>query len=81
VKDAVMAEIDLHDPEWLRQANDHMRRKGCPSCGSSSVEIAWKYIPTGGSLAGQQLKVSAIHSLVFECSDCNMHARVSEDKS
>lgn len=73
--------VDLHDPEWLAQANEEMQRRGCPGkdCGSSRVSLTWMYIPTGGSLAGQQLKVSAVHSLVFKCEDCGLMARVSED--
>jgi len=74
--------VDLHDPEWLAQANEALQEKGCPGkeCGSSNVSLKWMYLPTHGSLAGQQLKVSAVYALVFKCEDCGMQAIASEDK-
>lgn len=73
--------IDLHDPEWLAQANDEMQRKGCPGkdCGSSNVSLRWMFLPTGGLLSGSSMKLSCVHALVFKCDDCGMQARVSED--
>jgi hypothetical protein len=63
----------------LAAANREAHEKGCPSCKSSNVSIAWRLIPTGGSLAGMQLKFSCVNLLVFECEDCGVKAHISKD--
>lgn len=71
--------VDLTSPEWLAQANEEIKTKDCPACGSKLASIGWEYVPTGGLLSGSQLKASVLRTLIARCSSCSAKIRAREE--